>query len=264
MKEQAKGYVKLHRKFLNSHVRRLKPSARCAFVDFLLLADYKSGEIHTSYRELAQTLTTRNQNTVKLILDSLEHVGAIKTKREPHLVIKICNWKRYQAGAQTEPAEAVENLWKSATKSVAAATKSVAAGATKNVAKCYEKCSTPHNKVPVSISSLKNKEYFLAKSVQHLNITNPKTDLEKLALFFAKGTKHPALKKPNANELLNIALKNDLPHFKTVLAACEDLEQAQKIVARFVKNSRGHYALYYLAQQVNSYRQELESEENKA
>ena len=130
--------------------------------------------------------------------------------------------------------------------------------------RCYAERNTPHNKVPVSINVFKEKEYFLAKSVPHLNITNPKTDLEKLALFFARGTKHPALKKPNANELLNIALKNDLPHFKTVLAACEDLEQAQKIVARFVKNSRGHYALYYLAQQVNSYRQELESEENKA
>lgn len=262
--KQDGGYIKLYRKFLTSQVRRLKPSARCAFIDFLLLADYKSGEIRTSYRELAQTLTTRNQNTVKLILDSLEHVGAIKTKREPHLTIKILNWKRYQAGPQKEPAEAVENLWKSATKSVADATKSVAAGATKNVAKCYEKCSSDNNKVPVSINVFKEKEYFLAKSVPHLNITNPQTDLEKLALFFAKGTKHPALKKPNANELLNIALKNDLPHFKTVLAACEDLEQAQKIVARFVKNSRGHYALYYLAQQVNSYRQELESEENKA
>lgn len=253
------GYIKLYRKFLTSNVRRLKPAAICVFIDLLLLAEYKTGEIKTSYRELAQQLIIRNLKAIQNALNALEQAGAIKTVRQPHLTVKICNWRRYQ-----EPKKPVENLWKSVTPNVTPVTPRVTAGVTPNVTNCYAERNTPHNKVPVSINVFKEKEYFLAKSVPHLNITNPKTDLEKLALFFARGTKHPALKKPNANELLNIALKNDLPHFKTVLAACEDLEQAQKIVARFVKNSRGHYALYYLAQQVNSYRQELESEENKA
>ena len=257
--KQDGGYIKLYRKFLTSQVRRLKPAAICVFIDLLLLAEYKTGEIRTSYRELAQRLIIRNLKAIQNALDALEQAGAIKTVRQPHLTVKICNWKRYQ-----EPQKSVENLWKSVTPNVTPVTPRVTASVTPNVTNCYAERNTPHNKVPVSINVFKEKEYFLEKRVQHLNITNPKTDLEKLALFFAKGTKHPALKKPNANELLNIALKNDLPHFKTVLAACEDLEQAQKIVARFVKNSRGHYALYYLAQQVNSYRQELESEENKA
>lgn len=259
MIRQESGYIKLYRKFLTSNVRRLKPAAICVFVDLLLLAEYKTGEIKTSYRELAQTLVIRNLKAIQNALGALEQAGAIKTQRMPHLIIKICNWKRYQ-----EPQKTVENLWKSVTPNVTPVTPNETPTVTPSVTNCYAERNTPHNKVPVSINVFKEKEYFLGENAKHLNFTNPKTDLEKLALFFAKGTKHPALKKPNANELLNIALKNDLPHFKTVLAACEDLEQAQKIVARFVKNSRGHYALYYLAQQVNSYRQELESEENKA
>lgn len=253
------GYIKLYRKFLTSNVRRLKPAAICVFIDLLLLAEYKTGEIKTSYRELAQQLIIRNLKAIQNALNALEQAGAIKTVRQPHLIIKICNWKRYQ-----EPQKTVENLWKSVTPNATPVTPNETPTVTPNVTNCYAESNTHNNKVPVSINVFKEKEYFLGENAKHLNFTNPKTDLEKLALFFAKGTKHPALKKPNANELLNIALKNDLPHFKTVLAACEDLEQAQKIVARFVKNSRGHYALYYLAQQVNSYRQELESEENKA
>ena len=259
MIRQESGYIKLYRKFLTSNVRRLKPAAICVFVDLLLLAEYKTGEIKTSYRELAQTLVIRNLKAIQNALGALEQARAIKTQRMPHLIIKICNWKRYQ-----EPQKTVENLWKSVTPNVTPVTPDETPTVTPNVTNCYAERNTHNNKVPVSINVFKEKEYFLGENAKHLNFTNPKTDLEKLALFFAKGTKHPALKKPNANELLNIALKNDLPHFKTVLAACEDLEQAQKIVARFVKNSRGHYALYYLAQQVNSYRQELESEENKA
>ena len=259
-----KGYVKLHRRFLNSAVRRLKPSAVCTFIDFLLMADYKSGEIRTTYRDLAGCLTVSNQNSIKQVLDCLERAGAIKTQRKPCLIIKIVNWKKYQAADKKEPGETVENLWKTATKSVASATKSVAGAATENVAVCYEKCSSDNNKVPVSICSLKNKEYFLGKSGStQIDFQNPKTDLEKLALFFAKGIRHPALKKPDANRLLNVALKNDLPHFETILAATDDLQQAQQIVARFVKNAKGHYSLYYLAQQVNSYRQELESENRR-
>ena len=256
--KQDGGYIKLYRKFLTSQVRRLKPAAICVFIDLLLLAEYKTGEIKTSYRELAQRLIIRNLKAIQNALDALEQAGAIKTVRQPHLTVKICNWKRYQ-----EPQKSVENLWKSVTPNVTPVTRGVTASVTPNVTNCYAERNTPHNKVPVSINVFKEKEYFLAKSVQHLNITNPQTDLEKLALFFARGTKHPALKKPNANELLNIALKNDLLHFQTILAACENLQQAQQIVARFVRNAKGHYSLYYLAQQVNSYRQELESEKRR-
>ena len=258
MIRQESGYIKLYRKFLTSNVRRLKPAAICVFIDLLLLAEYKTGEIKTSYRELAQTLVIRNLKAIQNALRALEQAGAIKTQRMPHLSIRICNWKRYQ-----EPQKTVENLWKSVTPNVTPVTPNETPTVTPNVTNCYAKRNTHNNKVPVSIDVFKEKEFFIGENAKHLNFTNPKTDLEKLALFFAKGIKHPALKKPDANRLLNVALKNDLPHFETILAATDDLQQAQQIVARFVKNAKGHYSLYYLAQQVNSYRQELESENRR-
>lgn len=259
-----KGYVKLHRRFLNSAVRRLKPSAVCTFIDFLLMADYKSGEIRTTYRDLAGCLTVSNQNSIKQVLDCLERAGAIKTQRKPCLIIKIVNWKKYQAADKKEPGETAEKLWKTATKSGAPATESVAGSATKNVAVCYEKCSGDNNKVPVSMYSLKNKEYFLCKSWStQIDFQNPKTDLEKLALYYLQGTNHPGLKKPNKNEILNAAVRMDIPHFETILANCRDLEQAKACVARYVRRAKGLYSLYYLACQINSIRQEVESEELK-
>jgi len=84
-----------------------------------------------------------------------------------------------------------------------------------------------------------------------------------LALFYLKGTDHPGLKKVNNNEILNAAVRMDLPHFETVLANCRDLEQAKACVAHYVRQAKGTYSMYYLACQINSIRQEVESKEYK-
>ncbi len=55
----------------------------------------------------------------------------------------------------------------------------------------------------------------------------------------------------------------DLPHFETVLANCRDLEQAEACVAHYVRQAKGTYSMYYLACQINSIRQEVESKEYK-
>lgn len=246
---QKSGYVKLHRKFLVSEVRRLKPSVVCVFIDFLLLADYKTGQIALSYRKLSEILTVQHPKTLKEALDELERRGVIKTQRHPVLIIQICNWKRYQSGE--------DYVSKSETYVSKTETK-----AFQKVKQFVSKSETlPIHKVPVSINVLKNKEYFFKEKMKGLNFENPKTDLEKLALFFAKGIKHPALGKADWAQQLAAALREDLPHLQTVLNNTADLQQAKDIVARFVRNSKGHYALYYLAQQVHSYRQELESEQ---
>ena len=110
--------------------------------------------------------------------------------------------------------------------------------------------------------NLKNKEFFISKK-SNLDFQNPKTDLEKLALYYLQGTNHPGLKKPDNNEILNAAVHMDIPHFETILANCRDLEQAKACVARYVRRAKGLYSLYYLACQINSIRQEIESEELK-
>ena len=117
------------------------------------------------------------------------------------------------------------------------------------------------HKVPVHYLDFKNnKNIFIYKK---LNFQNPQTDLEKLALFYLQGTDHPGLKKVNNNEILNAAVRMDLPHFETVLANCRDLEQAKACVAHYVRQAKGTYSMYYLACQINSIRQEVESKEYK-
>ena len=88
MIRQESGYIKLYRKFLTSNVRRLKPAAICVFIDLLLLAEYKTGEIKTSYRELAQTLVIRNLKAIKNALMALEQAVGIKNQKMPNLGIK--------------------------------------------------------------------------------------------------------------------------------------------------------------------------------
>lgn len=119
------------------------------------------------------------------------------------------------------------------------------------------------HKVPVpSLDFKNNKNIFISKNLK-LNFQNPTTDLERLALFYLQGTDHPGLKKVNNNEILNAAVRMDIPHFETILANCRDLKQAEACVARYVRQARGTYSLYYLACQINSIRQEVESEELK-
>ena len=101
------------------------------------------------------------------------------------------------------------------------------------------------------------------KNFKTLNFLNPQTDLEKLIRFYLEGVSHPALKKPNNNALLNRAVQNDIPHFQTILANCDDLRQAQECVKKYVSEAKGQYSMFYLAGMINSVRQEVESRENR-
>ena len=232
MKIQKTGYIKLHRRFLNSHVRKLNSATVCFFIDLLLLAD-KNGQIITSLTELQAVLGIGSKHTVLDALKQLEKVSAVSIVRKPNLQISVPNWSLYQArssGAKTAPNGA-------------------------------ENAPAQIHKVPVHYLDFKNnKNIFIYKK---LNFQNPQTDLEKLALFYLQGTDHPGLKKVNNNEILNAAVRMDLPHFETVLANCRDLEQAKACVAHYVRQAKGTYSMYYLACQINSIRQEVESKEYK-
>ena len=249
MKIQKTGYIKLHRRFLSSHVRKLNSATVCFFIDLLLLAD-KNGQIITSSRELMKTLEIGSFDTLLGALEKLEKVSAVSVVRKPNLQITIPNWDLYQARA-------------GATKNVASATENVAGVLQKLEQSATETVAGTIHKVPVpSLDFKNNKNIFISKKI-FLNFQNPKTDLEKLALFYLKGTDHPALKKVNNNEILNAAVQLDIPHFKTVLANCRDLEQAKACVAHYVRQAKGTYSMYYLACQINSIRQEVESKEYK-
>lgn len=247
MKIQKTGYIKLHRRFLNSHVRKLNSATVCFFIDLLLLAD-KNGQIITSLTELQAVLGIGSKHTVLDALKQLEKVSAVSIVRKPNLQISVPNWSLYQArssGTKTAP-NGAENA------------PGVVQKMHRNGA---ENAPAQIHKVPVHYLDFKNnKNIFIYKK---LNFQNPQTDLEKLALFYLQGTDHPGLKKVNNNEILNAAVRMDLPHFETVLANCRDLEQAEACVAHYVRQAKGTYSMYYLACQINSIRQEVESKEYK-
>lgn len=250
MKIQKTGYIKLHRRFLTSKVRELNSATVCLFIDLLLLAD-KNGEINTTLRELQETLKIGSKNTILGGLKALEKVSAVSVVSKPNLTITVTNWSTYQAkniGSKTEP---------SGSKNEPSAVQKMNQIGSK---------SEPQqiHKVPVPYLNFKNnKNIFYMKEKNILNFQDPQTDLEKLALYYLTGTNHPGLKKVNNNKILNAAIRMDIPHLEIVLANCTDLEQAKKCVARYVRKAKGTYSLYYLACQINSIRQELESEEHK-
>lgn len=236
-----RGHVKLHRKFLLSKVRWQKESVVRLFLDLLLLVDYQTGTLETSYREMSRISVVRGMSAIQEALKALKGLEVIDFTAKPTLKITFRNWEKYQARKTPKKAKEVFLVEERSVPSLG---------------------TPPIHKVPVPSFNLKNKEFFISKK-SNLDFQNPKTDLEKLALYYLQGTNHPGLKKPNKNEILNAAVHMDIPHFETILANCRDLEQAKACVARYVRRAKGLYSLYYLACQINSIRQEVESEELK-
>lgn len=243
MKIQDTGYIKLHRRFLSSHVQRLNASAICLFIQLLLVAD-QTGQVITTLSEIQQYFGMRSKITILSALKQLESVCAISVERKPCLIIQIINWELYQAKSS-----GIKNI-PNGTKNIPQAVQNLYRGGIKNV---------PH--LPYIYKNSKNN--FLYNTKNFLDFENPKTDLEKLVLFFLQGTKHPALKKQNKNEILNSALAMEIPHFQAILDNCRDLEQAKACIAYYVRQAKSRYNMYYLAQQIHSIRQEVESEEHK-
>ncbi len=209
MKLQKTGYIKLHRRFLTSQVRKLNSATVCLFVDLLLLAD-QNGQIITSLTELQKVLGIGSKHTILDALKQLENVSAVSVVRKPFLQITVPNFSVYQArssGAKNAP-NGAENA-------PVAVQKMHRSGA--------ENAPAQIHKVPVpSLDFKNNKNIFISKNLK-LNFQNPTTDLERLALFYLQGTDHPGLKKVNNNEILNAAVRMDIPHFETILANCRDL-----------------------------------------
>lgn len=249
MKIQKTGYIKLHRRFLTSQVRKLNSATVCLFIDLLLLAD-QNGQIITSLRELMKALNIGSFNTLLGALKRLEKVSAVSVVRAPNLIITVLNWGHYQARS-------------GASKNVANATENVAGVLQKVKQSATESEALQIHKVPVPNLVFKNNKNIFIQEKNFLDFQNPQTDLEFLALYYLQGTNHPGLRKVNKNEILNEAVRMDIPHFKTILANCRDLQQAKACVARYVRQAKGTYSLYYLACQINSIRQEIESEEQK-
>ena len=257
MKIQNAGYIKLHRKFLKSHVHKLKGCAFRLFIDLLLLAD-RDGVVNTSFRELVNITDIRCHKDIKKALDDLKKAEAIVFESVPNLIIKLENWSSYQARTCGEKPHTAYGEKPHTTVG-------------KNPTPCGEK---PHTQktdiisVPVQLNKRIYKNFKNSKNIKEnfyktLNFQNPQTDLEKLIRFYLEGTCHPALKKPNNNDLLNLAVQQDLPHFRTILANCDNLAQAQECVKKYVSEAKGTYSMFYLAGQINSIRQEVESQENK-
>lgn len=251
-----RGHVKLHRKFLMSKVRWQKESVVRLFLDLLLMVDYRTGTLETSYRELSRISVVRGMSAIQEALKALKGLEVIDFTAKPTLKITFQNWEKYQA---RKPSKKSKEVFLVEERSVPSSGTGVFLVEERSV----PSSGTPIiHKVPVPSLNLKNKEFFIPKKTK-LDFQNPKTDLEKLALFYLKGTDHPGLKKVNNNEILNAAVRMDLPHFETVLANCRDLEQAEACVEHYVRQAKGTYSMYYLACQINSIRQEVESKEYK-
>ena len=249
MKIQKTGYIKLHRRFLTSNVRRLNSATVCLFI-YLLLASDAQGHIHTTLNELSEEFGF-DRKTLLNSLKLLEKVSAVSIVSKPNLDIEIIDWSVYQAkssGGKNPPSggkippTAVEKFHRSGGKIPLAQL----------------------HKVPVPYLDNKNinKNIFIKEKI-FLDFQNPQTDLEHLALYYLTGTKHPGLEKVNKNKICNAAIRLDIQNLETILANCRDLDQAKACIARYVRHAKGTYSLYYLACQINSIRQEVESEENK-
>lgn len=258
MKIKNAGYIKLHRKFLKSDVCKLRISSAFLFIKLLLIAN-SDGEIKTSYRELQEVLNIGSVHTLINGLSDLRDVGAIDYKNKQNLLIKLTNWNTYQARASVAK-NATAGVAKSATEVLQKVQQSVAENA------------TPKNgalKVPVQLDIKEYKNLFKNRTTEKnsfsktLNILNPTTDLEKLIKYYLQLTNHPGFEKPNANDVLNLAVQQDIPNFEIVLANCKNVTQAAKCVRQFIEDANGTYNLFYLPKQINSVRQKVVAQDRR-
>ena len=105
MKIQNSGYIKLHRKFLKSHVCQLKDYTVLLFIKLLLAAD-RYGQIVGSLEDIKESFGLGSKTALLAALKNLEKENAISVERKPGLVISIINWDHYQArscGPQNGP-----------------------------------------------------------------------------------------------------------------------------------------------------------------
>lgn len=277
------GYIKIHRVFLTSKIHSLGAPARACFLDILLLLDRKTGSFITNISELAE-LTKLDRKTLRKVLEMLSKSNAIRIIRKDanNIQIVVPNWLRYQKKyAEKEIAEGGEKS--------SAAWGKIPRGwgiiptywgkIPTLVGKNPHPLDFLHNSVPVilNVEEVKEVKNILRKegadkprgkksfseSKLFLNLIDPKTDLEKLIAFYLKGVGNPAFKKPDANQILNKAISNDIPHYEAILNQTESLKQAQDIVAEYVTETKGNFSVYYLSRQIDSRRQMWEEKHRR-
>lgn len=258
MKIKNAGYIKLHRKFLKSSVHTLGSSTICLFIDLLLLAN-ENGIVEASLTELQGLENNCSRHTIVDGLKRLQEVNAISMQKRPKSVIKLSNWETYQAfttGAKNAPVSGAKNA-------PVLVQKMHHLGA-KNAPVKNETL-----KVPVQLDIKEYKNLFKNRTTEKnsfsktLNILNPTTDLEKLIKYYLQLTNHPGFEKPNANDVLNLAVQQDIPNFEIVLANCKNVTQAAKCVRQFIEDANGTYNLFYLPKQINSVRQKVAAKERR-
>ena len=278
--EQNLGYVKIYRQMLKSEIHRKSFAARACFIDILLLLDRKTGVLCSTVTDLAKLLCVKDRKTMRKVLHELEECGVIKITWTTPLQIMVPGWAFYQ---RIKKVERPEKATKEALVSEENFPTEPSPKVRKNSPPSEENFPTAEEKFPTKWGKNPQPTYaykqertriynknilqereFSKNAVQNpdvfLNFSEPKTDLEKFVNFYLKGIESPLLKKDN--KVIIKALKNDIPHFESILERTKDLSQAKRVLERFIKNATGKYSIYYLATQIDAWRQEDEEKQN--
>ena len=274
------GYVKFYRQYLVSDIHNASFSARACFIDILLLLDRKTGVLCISVAELTKALGIKERKTTYKVLRELEAYDVIKITWTSPLEIMVPNWAFFQRikKVEKEPKTEPESVYKIHTKDDSKVCKKY----TPSVYKIHNECvKNTQECVKNTQGCVKNthspyacKQEILTRSKQELlqegqnqkneisqtgksfDFLNPQTDLEKFVNFYLKGTESPLLSKNNNS--ITKALKFELQHFQSVLDRTKDLKQAKGILTEYIRQAKGTYSIFYLAQQIDSRRAEFE------
>lgn len=283
MEQKSLGYVKVYRQLLESDVHSASFVARACFIDILLLLDRKTGVLCASVSDLTKIFGIKERKTTYKVLRELEQCEVISITWTRPLQIVVPGWAFYQRIKKVErPEKATKKTAESVYKIHTNENEKVCIKDTPSVYKKHTDVYKIHNEcVKNTQHCVKNthspyaykQEYITRKNKNILqegnfsknavqnpdvlfNFSEPKTDLEKFVIFYLKGIESPLLGKEN--KVIVKALKNDIPHFDSILAKTKNLSQAKRILQNFVSSAKGKFSVYYLAQQIDSWRQEDE------
>lgn len=283
MEQKSLGYVKVYRQLLESDVHNASFAARACFIDILLLLDRKTGVLNTSVTDLTRILGIKERKTTYKVLRELESYEVIKITWTKPLEIAVPGWAFYQRIKRVEkPIKEQKTESESVYKIHTGQASKVCKKDTPSVYKIHRDVYKIHNECVKNTQQCvknthspyaykqevltRNKQEFLqeeanlknanSKPEDFYNFSDPKTDLEKFVNFYLKGIESPLLEKEN--KVIVKALKNDIPHFDSILAKTKNINQAKRILQNFVSSAKGKFSVYYLAQQIDSWRQEDE------
>ena len=272
MEQKSLGYVKVYRQLLESDVHNASFAARACFIDILLLLDRKTGVLYSTITDLTRLLCVRDRKTTRKVLHELEECGVIKITWTTPLEIMVPNWAFFQRIKRVERQGKTAKGSSESEEKFPTKLRKISPLSEEKIPTTEEKIPTNWGKNPHSPYAYKQelnkniKQEFLQeeanvknanrKPEDFFNFSDPKTDLEKFVNFYLKGIESPLLGKEN--KVIVKALKNDIPHFDSILAKTKNLIQAKRILQNFVSSAKGKFSVYYLAQQIDSWRQEDE------